>query len=318
MSDKASEAQETPPKAALIPKGELLNLLRRLGAALPLDDRRALAMSLIENDVAEITFRRDGTTWTIAPWDIMISHRLFVDGNFQGREIEAVLAWMRRNGRFAAPRDCIVDAGANIGTSTIPFAQATTCRVLAIEPMPEPFALLSRNVANNGLAARVTCIRSAVVAGLRDVVHMVLPAENGGGGEVVRADRELSFAGRARVRSEAQAPAAGLSAILAGQGVAPEHVAFVWSDTQGCEVDVIETGRALWSAGAPLFVEFDPGVYGLEGTTPLVAAALAHFAAFIPAEALIANPAVAARPIAALPAHCLAQSKSVSDCLLIP
>ena len=69
MSDKASEAQETPPKAGLVPKGELLSLLRRLAAALPLDERRALAMSLIENEADEITFRRGGTTWTIAPWD---------------------------------------------------------------------------------------------------------------------------------------------------------------------------------------------------------------------------------------------------------
>ena len=136
--------------------------------------------------------------------------------------------------------------------------------------------------------------------------------------EVVRADRELSFAGRARVRSEAQAPAAGLSAILAGQGVAPERVAFVWSDTQGCEVDVIETGRALWSAGAPLLSNSIRAFTASRATKPLVAAALAHFATFIPAEALIANPAAAARPIAELPAHCVAPARVVSDCLLIP
>jgi FkbM family methyltransferase len=314
MSDKQPETGKTSPK----PGAELVGVVRRLAAALPLVERRALAMALIENEADEITFRRGGATWTIAPWDQKISQFLFANENFQGEEIRAVLKRMRRSGRLASPRDWIVDVGANIGTSAIPFAQATDCRVLAIEPMPEPFALLTRNVANNDLTARVTCVRSAIVNGPAERVRMVLPVGNGGGAEVVRPGGAPSFAGRHAVRGEAQAPAAGLSAILERQGVAPERVAFVWSDTQGCEIDVIETGSALWRAGAPLFVEFDPRVCGAEGLAPLADAALERFAAFIPSEALIENPAVAARPIAELPAYCRGLGERSSDCLLLP
>ena len=300
------------------PGAELVSVVRRLAAALPLVERRALAMTLIESEADEVKFRRGDTIWNIALWDQRISQFLFANENFQGGEIRAVLKWMRRNGCFAAPRDWIVDVGANIGTTAIPFAQATDCRVLAIEPMPEPFALLTRNVADNGLTARVTCVRSAIVNGPARLVRMVAPVDNGGGAEVVRPGGAPSFAGLQKVRGEAQAPADGLSAILERQGVAPERVALVWSDTQGCEIDVIESGRGLWSAGAPLFVEFDPGVCGAAGLAPLAAAAVSHFTAFIPAEALIDKPAVAARPIAELPDYCRSLGERNSDCLLIP
>ena len=36
--------------------------------------------------------------------------------------------------------------------------------------------------------------------------------------------------------------AVGLADVLEAQGIAPEQVAFVWSDTQGCEADVIASG----------------------------------------------------------------------------
>jgi FkbM family methyltransferase len=314
MADKQPDMGVISPK----PGAELVAVVRRLAAALPLVERRALAMTLIESEADEVKFRRGGATWTIALWDKKISQFLFANENFQGKEIRAVLKWMRRNHRFAAPRDCIVDVGANIGTSTIPFAQATDCRVTAIEPTPEPFALLTRNVADNGLAQRVTCVRSAIVNGPAEVVRMVFPVDNSGGAEVVRPGGSPSFAGLQAVRGEARAPAAGLSATLERHGVAPERVAFVWSDTQGCEIDVIESGRALWAAGAPLFAEFDPSVCGAAGLVPLAAAAVSHFTAFIPAEALIDSAAVAARPIAELPAYCRSLGERNSDCLLLP
>ena len=44
--------------------------------------------------------------------------------------------------------------------------------------------------------------------------------------------------------------------VLSAEGVAPDDVAIVWSDTQGSELATIETGDALWTAGVPLFSEF--------------------------------------------------------------
>ncbi len=187
---------------------------------------------------------------------------------------------MVRHSRFTVPPDVVVDVGANIGTSTIPFAQQTGCRVVAIEPVPEIFAVLCRDVADNGLAARVTCVQAAISIAGGDRVRMILPAANSRGAEVARQDRAPSFAGLHPVRGTVEVPAMGLDELVDAQGISPERVAFVWSNTQGCEAEVIESGRSLWAAGVPLFAEFDPKVWGgSNGAATLLAAAAARFGA---------------------------------------
>lgn len=46
-----------------------------------------------------------------------------------------------------------------------------------------------------------------------------------------------------------------LTNIIASCQVVPEQIAFVWSDTEGSEAEVIETGQPLWLAGVPLYLE---------------------------------------------------------------
>jgi FkbM family methyltransferase len=291
----------------------------KVANALPRADRLALALRLLEAEADEITFKRAGIKWTAFAWDNIISHSLFVNGNFQGSEIRAVLDWMRRHGRIGGLRDSIIDLGANIGTSTLPFAMETNCRVIAIEPVPEIFAVLLRNVADNALSQRVTCVQAAVSATSADRVRMVLPAGNGGGGEVCRPGAEPNFTKDHLIRGVIDVPAMALDQLFDTHEVEPEQVAFVWSDTQGCEAEVIGTGRRLWSAGVPLFVEFDPRTWDhANGPETLVAAATECFAGFIPAELLLRDADAEARPIAELSEFCRAIGPLGSDVLLLP
>jgi FkbM family methyltransferase len=60
---------------------------------------------------------------------------------------------------------CIVDIGANFGAFTLLAAEAAPeARIVAVEPFPAEFARLQANVAANGLAGRVRCLRVAVAA----------------------------------------------------------------------------------------------------------------------------------------------------------
>jgi len=150
-------------------------------------------------------------------------------------------------------------------------------------------------------------------------VRMVLPEGNSGGGEVVRPDVEASFAGSYAVRGMIEVSTVGLDEILEAQGIAPERVALVWSDTQGCEAEVIETGRALWAAGAPLFAEWDPRVLGgPQRTEALLSAAAAHFAGFIPANILKTDAEAMPRPIDELAAFASEVGPEGTDILLLP
>ena len=245
MSEPASGAEKGPAQPAGRGHMGLMELAGRMSQALSSAERRALALRLLEVEAEEITFRRDGIRWTAFPWDHRISGPLFVSGGFQAREVRAVLARMTREGRLAAPRDAIIDVGANIGTSTVPFARETGCRVLAIEPVPDVFEVLRRNVADNGLEPQVTCVQAAISTDGRDRVRMALPAGNSGGGEVERPGRPPTFAWRDPVRSTVDVPASGLAELLDAHGIAAERVAFVWSDTQGCEAEVMESGARL-------------------------------------------------------------------------
>ena len=72
-------------------------------------------------------------------------------GLHEVREMAFVLHLLREDDHF-------LDVGANIGSYTILAGGGVGARVTAVEPIPETFAHLERNVALNGLASQVrTC-----------------------------------------------------------------------------------------------------------------------------------------------------------------
>jgi FkbM family methyltransferase len=106
---------------------------------------------------------------------------------------------------WAAART-IVDIGAHVGSFTVWAAlRSPRARVLAVEPNPETFALLTENLGDNGLLDRVTAVNAAVganpgVAALELVEHSLATrlARNGEGRfrvGVQRLERLLSDAG---------------------------------------------------------------------------------------------------------------------------
>jgi FkbM family methyltransferase len=296
---------------------KMSELALRMALALPRAERVRLALLLLEGEAEEITFRRDMTRWTAFPWD-HLTETLFVDGDFQGPELRALIDWLTRHCGFSAPRNVVFDLGAKIGTSTIPIARQTGCRIVAVEAVPEMFSVLCRNVADNGLASRVICVQAAIDRAVSGHVQIILPAGTRGG-EVSRPDWESSLARQLPSRGTAEAPAIGLSCLLDSHGIAAHQVAFVRSDTQGRECEVIQTGSCLWAAGVPLFAKFDPTHWGGPvGLATLVSAATGCFAGFIPAETLIAAADPKPRAIAELANFCRTIDSKGTEILLLP
>jgi FkbM family methyltransferase len=199
-----------------------------------------------------VTFRRNGILWSAFAWDLSITPGLLEKGHYQGEEIRAVVAWLKLAGRLRTRCSHIVDVGANIGVSSIPFARQTNFDVLAIEPFPDNFNLLRQNVRQNGLEQRITCLQSAV-SDQTGTVRMVLPEQCSGGAAIVTNAGVADATGRT-----AEVPAAGLKDIVTSSGIEIPRVALVWSDTEGSEAQVVATGAPLWSAGVPLYVEVYP------------------------------------------------------------
>jgi FkbM family methyltransferase len=64
------------------------------------------------------------------------------------------------------PGDVILDIGAEVGTDTLPFADAVgpTGKVVAVEAHPVTFRLLQRTVELSGLNDRVICLNAAIAS----------------------------------------------------------------------------------------------------------------------------------------------------------
>lgn len=272
-------------------------------------ERRAFALALLADDGMVLTFERDGITWTTDIDSTEICLGLVTKGSYQGEELSAVLDWVRAN---RAGRSTIVDVGANIGTTSIPFARAGYS-VIAIEAVPSTFELLSTNVRRNNLEDRVRCVPVAVAEG--ETVTMLLAGPSGVSESLGSGSPDRTSEGRAVVE-RLEVAGEGLASILHRHGLAPESIALVWSDTQGAETGVIRTGGDIWKT-VPLYAEFWPdGLEAHGGLDEFVDEASRWFASFL-TVAEMTKP----RPVREL--HDLARSlktdgTGTTDVLLVP
>lgn len=242
-------------------------------------DRRRELWDQIAKECDRVSMVRDGVTWTVNAGDA-VSRELFAVGHYQEREIAAVDRWLNSEQR---PGRYVIDIGANIGTTSIPFARLGRS-VIAIEPVPDALALLRQNIAANGLEPRIVVIPAAVSAVVGEV-HMALDGDLGHS-EVLTQDGAAGFG--SDVRRTLKVPAAPLGVLLDEASIGVGDVALVWSDTQGHEAEVLASGTELWGRGIPCFVEVWPrGLRCHDALEPFQELAEAWFSSFVTRETLL-------------------------------
>lgn len=131
--------------------------------------------------------------------------------------------------------DVVIDLGANVGYSAAYFlSQFPTCRVIAVEPDPENFAILVKNLAPYG--NRATCLHAGVWSHTCHVRISEIP---------YRDNLEWS---RHVVECAADAPGAlrgiGLRDLLDSHGVG--RVALLKCDIEGAEVALFGPSHKEW------------------------------------------------------------------------
>lgn len=279
--------------------------------------RRKREFERLTGQVDLVTFDRDGIRWTVFASDHGVARTLYVDGGHQAAERSGVLRWLARHVPEVLRRSTIVDVGANLGTPCIPLARDTGCQVLAIEPMPDSFDLLERNVAQNGTPRPIRCRRAAVAA-RPGLLRMVWQADRGKC-EVLSPGSRQGFGARRRGARVVEVPSLPLDALVAREGLAPTDVAFVWSDTQGFEREVVTSGSALWAAGVPLYVELWPAGLRVHGGVDAFVSEVerAFDRMVLRGELVDAGDAAPARPVSELRAL-VARLEGDTDVLLIP
>lgn len=201
-----------------------------------------------------------------------VGRKLFV--NRTRPEFELLGTAMRALGDAGAAERArtgvFVDAGANIGTTTIPaLTQHGFARALAAEPDPGNFRLLLANVELNGLGERVqaSCVALSDAPGRG---RLARSEENFGDHRLLVAAEEASDAGL-------DVEVSSVDALVAAAGVPTDGVGLLWIDVQGREAHVLAGAVEVLAHGPAVVFEFWPSLLEEAGGAARLVDALAGF-----------------------------------------
>jgi FkbM family methyltransferase len=199
--------------------------------------------------------------------DSVIGQWLYRERQFEYELMVRTGRLLRELGLLDPDRTTFIDAGANIGTTTTTFLRNGVFEhAVAVEPESSNFALLERNVRQNGLHDRVLCVPVALGDTPGDLVLELSPTNFGDHRiRMTTADGEYQEAHRSTrtIRVER------LDDLLNREDrFGLRSVGLLWMDVQGFEGHVLRGSQGLLAQGVPVELEFWP--YGMEraGTTP--------------------------------------------------
>jgi FkbM family methyltransferase len=176
--------------------------------------------------------------------DFNVSRSLLSDGEYDWPQI----TWLKA---LLEPGSRLIFAGAHIGSVLVPLVRhAATRAVMAYEPSPRNFKLLSMNLRLNGMDGVV-----ALNAALGERSGKIQFTENGintGNSRVAAADGEIT------VDMET------LDRTVAADW---DPIDLIVMDTEGSEVAAMRGGQATLARTRNLYVEFSPEQLGEQGST---------------------------------------------------
>lgn len=194
---------------------------------------------------------------TVYTRDDVIARLLFMERQYQQDTADHALAFLRGQGLMPPKgRGTVLDVGANLGVISIGMlVNRDIDAAIGVEPDPDNYALLERNIAQNRCGDRYTPIRIAASDRPGDL-ELALSRHNLG-------DHRIQRPGAARAQREViTVPARPIDEII---GRLPartaDTISLVWIDVQGHEGHVFAGGAELFSRDVPVLSEVWP--YGI-------------------------------------------------------
>jgi len=194
---------------------------------------------------------------TVYTRDDVIGRLLFMERQFQLDTACNTLAFLRGQGLMPPKgKGTVLDVGANLGVISIGMlVNGDIVAAIGVEPDPDNFALLERNIAQNGCGDRYTPIRVAATDRAGDL-ELALSRHNLG-------DHRIQRPGAAKAEREViTVPARPIDEIV--RQLPPptaDAISLVWIDVQGHEGHVFAGGAELFSRDVPVLAEVWP--YGI-------------------------------------------------------
>jgi FkbM family methyltransferase len=238
--------------------------------------RRKLSWEFLQQQAESVTFVRDNVYWSVSTSDV-VGRLLFLNGYYLPENFDGVLSWLQVHCPNWSGRKALLNVGANVGATCVPLALRTKKKCIACEPVPGTFQMLQRNVQLNGLEEQIDCHQVAI-ASAKGRLEMVVSRDSGQSEVRTATGRQgQGFLCRHQHPEVVQVECMPLDELVPNIGLAPPDIALVWSDTQGFETDVIESGTSLWKAGVPLWVEVWPDGLDAHGGADRFAASCKKF-----------------------------------------
>ena len=201
-------------------------------------------------NITEIGADGDLGVMTGSPWDrsVILSYAKYGTGSKLPQEILKF---------FGHDSGTYIDAGANIGLTTVPIARNPRIRCLAFEPEPVNFGHLKQNVARNAEGASVEFYPVALFDA-HSTMSMTISKTNLGDHRLTRdavSDRRMI-----------QVPAVPLDDFLDRV----EGKLAVKVDTQGAEPFVVAGGKGVFARAGLIAMEFCPYLMRQLGGDPTI------------------------------------------------
>lgn len=198
---------------------------------------------------------RGGYWLDLKPAGDSLEKRIYLDRGYEPATLHLFDQVLR-------PGDAMIDVGANIGVMTLHAAVRVGARgrVLAVEPHPDHYQRLVRNVALNELT-NVKTVNAALGEAAERRPIFDLPHENGGSASLVDA-------GDARVKAGA-VQVLRLDDLARESGVPAPRLIKI--DVEGFELPVLLGAPRTLTCGAVICMEVDPDMPTAQGGDPLAA-----------------------------------------------
>ncbi len=159
---------------------------------------------------------------------------------------------------FSDHQRIFCDIGANIGTTCVYFKKMIEpdIKILAFEPMPDTYWLLSENIRINDIEKDAQLIPLGLSDRDEETVFYYNPANPGGS----------SFAGGDESNSVVNARTTTFDSFLSRQGIDSGEIKYLWVDVEGFEGAFVAGGKeTLRKLNVPIVVEVTPRLLEAQG-----------------------------------------------------
>lgn len=234
-----------------------VNLSKRLASS---RRGRKILLDFLPANIKEVTVDCGDHRLTVVPHE-MIGRHVVASGHYTREAVGYVLSELDRRGLMPSQGGSVLEIGANIGTHTVYLAlTGRVTSILAVEPDRRNISLLERNIRDNGFADLVRI--AACAAGAEEgtlTLHRI--AGNYG---------SSGFMHHSGTGDSLPVPVKPVDTILRESGMDQADISLVWMDIEGFEPQAMQSMQELLIRQVPIYLEFSPGFYGLEGTRNFV------------------------------------------------